>query len=271
MRGNVCRKGSVLMEFVIVLPVYLLFFAGVLTIGDILMKTARLSAADRTAVLMEAHEETPAADPLWNRMARMLFPGDRRYPNRPLWYKDDITVTAFQDVLSRGTRHHLADPAFSGAWSWQVAGTVTNLYALAPQTRAMMQFFEYVSHDGMSHPINTRTPNGVFRPLLTKNVLGRAGLVSKDLARPYAAYTLSRTHAGFISYRKMAWDGSAEGMAGILAPDNRWYGCVANEKFADSVPENLEGGSDDRAFPATGLVPRTPYRRNDDFVKWSPE
>lgn len=72
------NRGSVLMEFIIVFPIYLVLFAGVFMVGDILVHTARLPSAERT--LAFGVQDDPVKLLSWDLVKNVLFrnSGDRR-------------------------------------------------------------------------------------------------------------------------------------------------------------------------------------------------
>ena len=55
MKANGHRRGSVLMEFIIVFPIYLILFAGTVSIGDMLIHSNRL-VSKRTETSYFAHK-----------------------------------------------------------------------------------------------------------------------------------------------------------------------------------------------------------------------
>ena len=48
-------RGSVMMEFIIVFPIYLVLFAAIMALGDMLVHSIRLPSAERTAADMKRH------------------------------------------------------------------------------------------------------------------------------------------------------------------------------------------------------------------------
>ena len=96
------NRGSVLVEFIIVFPIYLVLFGGVFMIGDMLIKTTRLASADRTRafdVAATVRGGENADDSLgWPRIKDYLFP---------------ITSIREDNVRNDWYRHY-ANPNFEG-------------------------------------------------------------------------------------------------------------------------------------------------------------
>ncbi len=130
------NRGSVLMEFIIVFPIYLVLFGGVFMIGDMLIKTTRLASADRTrafdvAATVRGGED--ADDSLgWPRIKDYLFP---------------ITSIREDNVRNDWYRHY-ANPNFEGPWTVAVASKVRDEYRLAPWTKGWLAFAKNFLADG---------------------------------------------------------------------------------------------------------------------------
>lgn len=112
MKTNSQRRGSVLMEFIIVFPIYLVLFAGTVMLGDMLIHSNRLASADRVAAF--GVEGWSASG--WERVTSSVF-----HPQTEI--ADDGSR---QDVLSQKTDQHYAEE--SGPWSVCAAATAQDSY-----------------------------------------------------------------------------------------------------------------------------------------------
>lgn len=61
LKKNGCR-GTVLMETILVIPLFIVFFSGVTLLGDLMLGRNRLSAADRFAVWLSGSRQAEKAD-----------------------------------------------------------------------------------------------------------------------------------------------------------------------------------------------------------------
>ena len=114
MKTNGHRHGSVLMEFIIVFPIYLILFAGTVAIGDMLIHSNRLVSADRVAAYRVDGRESLA----WHLIAGMVF-----YPGVEI---ADNGVN--QDLLSPSNTAHYADA--TGPWSVCALASAHDSYRL---------------------------------------------------------------------------------------------------------------------------------------------
>ena len=135
------RRGSVLMEFLIVFPIYLVLFGGVFMIGDMLIKTSRLASADRTRALDVAAGDgaNSNASSGWNAINNTKY----------FFLPNSIP----EDTLSREDyRYHAQGTGFKGPWTVTVGAKVKDEYRLAPWTRGWLSythsFFEKATGTG---------------------------------------------------------------------------------------------------------------------------
>ena len=234
MKANCHNRGSVLMEFIIVFPIYLVLFGGVFMIGDMAIKTTRLAMADRTRAFdVEAdtggsHLSTAG----WNKVKELLFP---------------VTVINEDNAHEENYRHY-ANPGFSGPWSVAVGAKVRDEYKLAPWTRGWLAYPDWFFAD----VTKTARADGDLGALLAGS---RVQMFAKDInsAKYYNYYTFRRARIyangqlgklyramppnlaaagrlvdGVASWKKMAnedWSAMGDGNNG-----NKWIG---------SLPSNL--------------------------------
>ncbi len=140
MKANRHSRGSVLMEFIIVFPIYLVLFGGVFMIGDMAIKTTRLASADRTRAFDVA--ATPRTGQGvdnslgWYQIKDKLFPP---------------STVHVDDVKNEWYRHY-GDPhkSFKGPWTVTVGAKVRDEYKLAPWTKGWLAFAKYFLGDATS-------------------------------------------------------------------------------------------------------------------------
>lgn len=150
------KRGSVLMEFVVVLPLYLLFMGSVFVVGEMAMKAIHLSSADRA----RCHE---AGDSDWSSG---VFTASRTLQ----------FVEGFVDAVSGGGIYRVADTGIAGPFSQLVSGKATDRYSLPVWTRGWLQYPARVA--GI---VDTW---GQVKPIVSKDV--------SDHVRAYNFYTLMR-------------------------------------------------------------------------------
>ena len=102
------RHGSILMEFVLVLPIYIFLFGAIFLIGEIGLNAVRISTGDRDVAMDAGDRRDFSLDPFKKRQM-----GEE---------KDNIS--------SDDSRTYRADENFNGSWSWQTAGRVFFSYRL---------------------------------------------------------------------------------------------------------------------------------------------
>ncbi len=145
MRANRHNRGSVLMEFIIVFPIYLVLFGGVFMIGDMAIKTTRLASADRTRAFDVAATPQTGQDPNdslgWRQIKDKLFPA---------------TSIREDDVQSEWYRHYgNSHRIFKGPWTVTVGAKVKDVYKLAPWTKGWLAFAKYFLSDATSTDFST--------------------------------------------------------------------------------------------------------------------
>lgn len=235
-------RGSVLMEFVIVLPIYLALFGALFLIGDMGLKTAALALGDR-AVAFDA--------------------GDRaNYSYSPFsskqWIKDPDSLDS---DLSTSYKTFRTNENFKGSWSWLAAGKVSFAYRLQLWGGKLISY-PYLIYGGGGIAAND--------DLGTLVNDGTVTVYSKDVSnvRVYNYYTLKRTELarGDDAYRNWTPDRLAAQASGIF---QHWYKNVYNEGFAHSDPVALEQttqGADELPEVPDG---RGEYKRSAMFMLWS--
>ena len=248
------------MEFMLVLPVYMLLLGMAFSLGEMGLKAIGLAHGDR---VLSHSLDGSAAGTLPATMRALLFPQDT------IAYSDDISTAALQDDLRDAKNSYRADERFEGAWSWQTAGRAGDDYALPPWTRGWLQYphAHYSSTTGDS----SGGDGGAFGDLLAVGRLGRTLIESKEIEdriRVYNYYTLKRTDLGSKPNAYRQWkERSLLRMTGYFGSPN-WRENVCREKYADANGQKL-----DAASQGADTLPSQPggsdYDRCAQLMIWS--
>lgn len=270
MKTNGSRRGSVLMEFIIVFPIYLVLFAGLVAIGDRVLHSNRLISADRAAAYEVDGRSAGYAERIgWSSQGLMswrLVPTEMFHPGREV--ADD---GADQDDLKPLWEAHYADS--TGPWSVCALSTAHDTYRpLAGGTLGQLLAAHLLLGGG-----GTVTNSG----LLSASV----NMVSKDTRNGAAFYTLKRRDRylqrlqrrtgtnEYIDPDASNWrDRDRVHISRLLVPqgDNQtenWRLEVAGEGW--HTAETINGGSicTKCTEASGGGIPD--YERYDEFVKIS--
>lgn len=262
--------GSVLMEFVIVMPVYFLLLGSVFVIGELALHSIHLTASgDRNVAFTDAGPEYDAG-PDWERQEvgfwRLLgqvlsfdrtaltqrtddatdysYHGDSAY-------EGSAKVSQFAESLDYLARKQTV-LGQQGHWTEAVAGRAVDNYTLTPVTRGFIAhwFYETESrvHDGklMSDKLN-RAPRDDIDEMLDKDKgsLGRAQMKGNY----YEDNTGTKIRDyGYISFRRTEisrQEGQSyrEGTPGQLA-SGAWINAALNEEESEDNPIKFNPGDD---------------------------
>lgn len=259
------RTGSVMMEFLLVLPVYFALLGGTFAVGDLLMRSISLTYADRLRAM--SPDEFEARSEL--AIETELIPS--------FSFEDDENMQSRQsDMVAKGGRRTLrADEKFMGAWSWQSAGKVSDRYVAPMWTRSWIGFPEKQFEAAMSKA-DTLVSGKNFSDALKDGF----DVVSMDKSRTrqYNYYTLKRTKLGRTSFRSwhpMNLTNVPVDYQNISIEDSipvwgaTWFKNVYREPFADSDPEKLDESEQDTHESQEEPGWRTEYSRFPTFMLWS--
>lgn len=252
MKINRQKRGSVLMEFIIVFPIYLVLFGGVFMIGDMAIKTTRLASADRTRSFDVAAK--PPANTIdstgWQAIEEYLFPS---------------TVIQEDNVSEISYRYHVQGSGFLGPWTATVGAKAKDSYRLAPWTRGWLKFTNYFFEDTVGEGLN----DGSMLSLLNDS---RVAMFSKDedKTREYNYYTYRRTRDYVDSELRKRYRAMPESLedAGRLvdgvADNASWKRFVRKEAYPDVGDDTGNRRSD--SMPS--LASRE-YKRYRQYELWS--
>ena len=239
------ERGSILMEFVLVLPIYFVLFGYVLLLGDLGLKTIALATGDRDAA-MDA--------------------GDRWGYSYSVFDGNQIEGSGLRPAQSATLR---ADKGFNGAWSWQAAGISKFTYRM-PGWMSGLLVYPYLRY-------GNATSDGAL-PVLSRG--GSIELRSKDIdnvwddrdrkAKIYNYYTLKRTELARAdeAYRNWAPNQLVSMGEGLM---QHWEKGVFAEPYANSSGEKLDSGGWSQGADELPSQPNgvSKYERYDQFVTWS--
>lgn len=240
------RPGSILMEFVMVLPIYIFLFGAIFLIGEIGLNAVRISVGDRDVAMDAGDREGCSFAPFG-----LMQMGEE-----------------IENVHSKESRTYRADENFHGAWSWMSAGRTWFSYKLRSWGSAMVSY-PFLRYNGS-------TSNGGVLASLVGG--GEVVYHSKDFSladkvRAYNYYTLKRTDLSRAPEAYRNWKPNQ-----LVVSDGGsqyWDSCVYDESYlyeepfnsvADKLDSSLPQGSDSNPSPPEG---RIEYERFDSFITWS--
>ena len=274
------ETGSVLMEFIIVLPIYMLFLGFAFVTGELSLETIHLAgSADRTLALTQKVGSDAETE------------GFRKYklaasPDREAW--DNGSETEFSYAgdgggeetpsdyrLNEGAGEvpvFVTDENFKGPWVEMTAAKVEDNYTLSPLTRGMIAYWyrqEFDTTEGVEKL------DGPIKEMLDGGGIGRTLVRGKDLEASlggsdwkYGYYTLRRHDGGRKSYR--TW-----GNGQLVQSDpGEWKSFVYNEDFpaaaGASDHDGIDGGNRPGSPPDASRTDNVAtYVRDSDLVDWS--
>lgn len=241
------QKGSVMMEFIIVFPVYLILLAGTFMVGDLGIRSIWLPPADRVATY--DLEEVNANG--WTTMIGHLLnvPG--------------------QDQPSNRNYTHFSDTSFKGPWSFCAGAKAKDDYSLWQYSRGQLEAAEGIVGDSARNG-NWDDMDGLLRG-------GTVEVYSKDelTERQYTFnfYTYKR-----VKYPKDKWkmtyraNPNNEDEAGKLvdaayddSPTWRTTVTAEGESWAE-IGDGNTGNQKSGQFP---VLTNRRYVRYQPFVDWS--
>lgn len=231
------------MEFVIMLPFYLLLMGAAVMLGDVALRAIWATHGDGLVILSKGAESKLATGYL------ML----KQFPTTDLYEYEVGGVAQSQDVVTWQGATYRAKPDFKGAWGWQVAGTATDAYALPPWARGWLAYSENTYWEQSGERFG---PNFA---LVLRDIVGRLLVRSKDLngsggTRKYACYTLMRTpkaHDANQPYRR--WKQADLSKCSLLpVTGTEWYNNVYGEPQMDADATKLDAndGQGDDSYPS---------------------
>ena len=230
------RRGSMLMEFLLVLPIYLCLFGFVFTVGEMELRTVSLASGDRAA----AHDA-----------------GDRGgFTYLPFALKQLVEI-GLGPAHSNTQR---AEEEFRGSWSWFAGGYSEFMYHMASWNEGWLSYpmFRYGSESFGGGVLVSLSGGGA---VLLKSK-------EQEVVRTYNYYTLKRTDLAREDGAYRQWD-EPKLVDGVSGVEQYWFDYVYGELYADSDANHLDG-----ARQSVDELPDQPkgmaeYERYSKFKKWS--
>ena len=252
------RTGSVLLEFILVLPVYFVFIGGTFAVGEILVRALHVTWAERAVATNYGSDFVDATKA---SVQARLFPFDAYE------YDDEDGLTHFADRCTFEGNALRAEEGYQGAWTWQTAAKATDEHNRTPWTRGWL-FSAANWLDAMTEPENASKKSKDVIGKTAKEIGSFVSIVSGERkSRKYGYYTLVRTDLGRSGRRDWAAKNLTE-VDQLPVLHAEWYANVHGEPFADSDPRQL-----DRAAQDADELPETPgrddYQRFPSFMLWS--
>lgn len=245
-------RGSVLMEFIVVLPIYFLLLGTAFVIGELALHSVHLSASGDRSVAFAKNLDSD----FWRELKQVMSLDRNAVANRDAdapdysyagdaVYQGDAYVSEFAE---NSEQEHRAIRPEHGFWTEVVAGRAKDNYTLSPLTRGFIAHWFYeierrVYDDDLMAEQLERSEKDALDTILDKDAgqLGRVrmqGNYYKDdegaVIRDYGYFSLRRTEIGrwenqededMMPYR--FWEPSA------LAEDN-WRKAALNGGSVDS-------------------------------------
>lgn len=217
------RRGSILMEFVIVLPIYFVLIGMAFAVGEMGVKALSLALGDRIG----AYDAVIGDKSAWQLLSDRVFLINDE--NKITW-SDDVSETGYVDSLSRESATWVPDAGFAGPWYALSAATAEDSYVLPPWTRGWLQYADYSFRRTTG---DSSHGSGVLDDLITLGRLVRVSIRSKDWdlsrTRIYNYYTLVRTPQGRISYH--SWSAGNLARVNVMpVGSSTWFSDVHSEK-----------------------------------------
>ena len=270
------RRGSVLMEFIVVLPVYLILLGFVFVTGEFSLQSIHLGAmAERTY----AHTK----DTGFAEVAKAASP-EKELDERELQYRDDPELGDTSAKVSQYSKSRvslLADKSVAGTWTESIAAKVVDEYTLTPVARG---FIAFVYRDNKRKMEELEMEDTVATPSAIDEVMEsgshRTKMYSKDFHKKgssteldcrFGYYVIERTEAshkreGARPYRTWPAGGLAKDGA-----DGIWNSKVYLDGYAGANYEALDArDSEDSGSDApSSAEDKADYSRDGDLKDWS--
>jgi len=229
--GRGLRRGTVMMEFVLVLPIYMILLGMLFLWGDMGLKAIAIAAGDRC----------------------LAFDGTDRSERS---YGQFSKIESLKDALSSPSRKdYRVDAEVQGSWSAQYAGRAGYEYKIYSWMNGIIGY--PLNHYGASS-------SDILKTLVDG---GSEHLDAKGMerARKYNVYVLRRTELGRDSSVCRNW--AADELLGYAGSRRGWeWG--RDEKYADAVAANLENAdSSGDSTPSHKSLGR--YKRFGSYDGWT--
>lgn len=246
------RAGSILSEFVLVMPIYAALLGGLFLIGDMGLNAVRITIGDRDAAMDS---------------------GDRSGHSRSKYLSNQMTEESSK--VYSDSRTYRVDENFRGSWLWQAAGRDMFAYKVQSWGGALL------SYPFLNYGDATKGA-GVLRSLIGGGVVL---FHSKDYTfsgknRKYNYYTIKRTDLARDPAAYRNWDSQEptfperSKLTKINGGRQYWFTSVYLEDDIKSCasrsdPDNLDASNQGQDELPSKSAGRSEYERVNAYVKWS--
>lgn len=250
------RRGSVLMELIVVFPIYLVLFGGLFMIGDLLIKVARLPSAERSV----AFELGDVAN-LRTEIRTRLYHDDREVNDR-----GEAADLIDADTADKpGLSEYYADASVEGPFSLRSAVKLKDGYYLpGGVTRGQLAYADWFFGD----TVGAERASGDMATMLDGT--SRVNLRSKDNSagrvRYYNYYTLKRYRAGGANWRANGRNAS-DLLVNLEGRTQHWQDVSEEAYHYDDNAQELDRENEPTA--AAAARSDAEYVRYGQYVNWS--
>lgn len=265
------ERGSVMMEFIVVMPIYLVLFGGTCAIGDMLVHSGRLLSADRFSAFFADHGDK-SQDTVRGWVETMFKQVPKKKGDK--WGDDEVDANGRKrNILTIDSDWHYADS--TAPWSVCAAAKTTDLcYIGAGSGIAQLVVGKHWIETGTG-----KTDTGDFWHDFAQNgfktLFSRPGVDQNGYK--YSYYVLKRKrYFNVDGSKKDSWREVPESSlmkrkySGHEYGNSAWYDEVCNEGWFDASSIGDNGYHTDN-------IPHCPeaganaywYNRYDQFVTWS--
>jgi len=268
-------RGSVMMEFIVVMPIYLVLFGGTCAIGDILVHSGRLLSADRFSAFFADEEDKPRE--LIEYWVSSMFrqPGDRS--DWTTWKRERAANGNDLNRITVDSDFHYADS--TAAWSVCAAAKTTDDFYIGAgggiaQIVAGKYWVEHRTGSGNNRDFWADFARNGYRTLYSRP---GADMFSGKYSRSY--YILKRKKYYDASGRlKQTWREAPESSL-MKRGGSGWTTEKGNSAWEDEVYGEgwFDASSIGDGVSTKGRIPHCPeagarackYSRYPQFVNWS--
>ena len=259
------RRGSVLMEFIIVFPIYLVLFGGVFMVGDMSLRSIMLAPAERVA----AHDVQKDAGG-WN------YVDQNWWAMRGLFKKPQYGTT-HETLTKEKISEFYADLKVQGPWSLRAASKAGLEFSYGKRNivRSWLGFADHSLSDMTQTSRSWHRPDHWLENLEdSSRILIHSKTYSDKNKEKFNYLTLKRARYD----GKMTWRDNrlpANVLVDAAYPDSRWHKEVYAEKYhydkyaANSDGEKHQKSNIDNRHEPAGSGRSVEYQRYSQFVSWS--
>lgn len=297
------EKGSVLMEFIIVLPIYMLLLGFAFVIGDMSLDTIHLAGSgDRTRAFSSSdYDKGDSGFKPFDKYRLAASPDKDAWGNgveTQFSYAGDsdlgssVNVSVYDgnadgEGRRTGSRVYVADNVIEGPWVEMTAGMVVDHYTLPPWTRGIVAYWYRQNYNTTA---GTTQVGGSVHDMLASGGTSRTVMEGKDLDKKLGVDDSEKRMFGFYTLRRLVkrdWDDDPRLTYrtwgnGRLVSEDKWKKVadpVKYPSYAEKFPHDDNASKYDgidNEDKRTGSSPLSwngedtqTYVRNGKLLSWS--